>query len=421
MLYLLFMACTNEPEISDVVGNSPDTPPLSDEILDTLDMTRIQADVDLLASDDFGGRVPGSVGHAAARDYLVGQLAAVGLEPSADGEYQVLHDLVLKRERHALNAGGEVVSVPAEVTGYSLVGVLPGNDPAFADEYIVLMAPYDHLGVTANGKVFNGAFDNITAVASLLELARTFTTNEISFPRSILFVLSDAEEDGLTGSEAWVEDPSIDLDDIVAVLSVDPIGRPLMPDYWPLVVLGSERSPALRATWDAVAPFSEIDIVHVNRAFAVGFGSDQDAFWDSASGVPSAWVTSSGMSFYHTLNDDPETIDYRTVSDHLRAMALVTAELASGTSRFSDQGPQKLSTGDLEQAQALVRRILMSDELTEDERGKLDGFAETFARGAISDDPGDSEYALAYANALFFIIRELTPAHPGPIPPPFVE
>jgi hypothetical protein len=177
----------------------------------------------------------------------------------------------------------------------------------------------------------------------------------------------------------------------------------------------------LRATWDAVAPFSEIDIVHVNRAFAVGFGSDQDAFWDSASGVPSAWVTSSGMSFYHTLNDDPETIDYRTVSDHLRAMALVTAELASGTSRFSDQGPQKLSTGDLEQAQALVRRILMSDELTEDERGKLDGFAETFARGAISDDPGDSEYALAYANALFFIIRELTPAHPGPIPPPFVE
>ena len=71
--------------------------------------------------------------------------------------------------------------------GTNVVATIPGTNPELADEYIVVMAHYDHLGVTPDGEIYNGAFDNATSVAMALEVARVLLEAEVQPQRSIDF------------------------------------------------------------------------------------------------------------------------------------------------------------------------------------------------------------------------------------------
>ncbi len=115
---------------------------------------------------------------------------------------------------------------------YNVVGILDGSDPALKGEAIVIGAHYDHLGrggqgslAQREGDVHHGADDNASGVAGLLELARIFSADRAKMKRTLVFVAFGGEEEGLLGSNYYVNHPVWPLDKTVAMINMDMIGR----------------------------------------------------------------------------------------------------------------------------------------------------------------------------------------------------
>jgi aminopeptidase YwaD len=126
------------------------------------------------------------------------------------------------------------LSTTKEMNARNVVGFLPGHDPDVCDEVVVLGAHYDHIGLgtfgslggrDAAGQIHNGADDNGSGSVSLLELAEWFGAPGNSTRRSLLFIAFTGEERGLLGSRHFVAHPTVPLDDIVAMLNMDMVGR----------------------------------------------------------------------------------------------------------------------------------------------------------------------------------------------------
>ena len=116
----------------------------------------------------------------------------------------------------------------------NIVGVLPGADPVLAKQYVIVSAHLDHLGVEpGTGRPYNGAMDDASGVAWVLETARAFRDQGVRPKRSVLFVVFTAEEKGLLGSRAFAEHPTVDKAALVADVNMD---MPL--PLWPLKHLG---------------------------------------------------------------------------------------------------------------------------------------------------------------------------------------
>jgi Zn-dependent M28 family amino/carboxypeptidase len=128
-------------------------------------------------------------------------------------------------------------------TSPNVVAILPGSDPALANEYVVLMAHLDHIGVNAGGegdRINNGALDNATGTATMLEVARAMMMSPNKPKRSILFAAVTAEEKGLLGSEYLAKNPLIGDGKIVGVVNLDmPI---LLYDFSDVIAFGAEHS-----------------------------------------------------------------------------------------------------------------------------------------------------------------------------------
>ncbi len=108
--------------------------------------------------------------------------------------------------------------------GRNVLGVLPGRDPAFTDQVVILGAHYDHLGEAPDGTIWAGANDNASGVAILLEIARSWHARGYIPRRTILFAAWDAEEQGLVGSRHYVQNPRVPLTQTVSMLQLDMVG-----------------------------------------------------------------------------------------------------------------------------------------------------------------------------------------------------
>ena len=110
---------------------------------------------------------------------------------------------------------------------HDVAGFLPGSDPARAGQWIIIGAHHDHLGAfTGPGDtIYNGADDNASGTAAVLELARSFSALKRRPPRSLVFVTFSAEEEGLLGSRALVSQRLIPIDPLVFMMNLDMIGR----------------------------------------------------------------------------------------------------------------------------------------------------------------------------------------------------
>ena len=125
----------------------------------------------------------------------------------------------------------------------NVAALLPGSDPTLAREHVVLTAHLDHLGVGApiNGdRIYNGAMDNASGIATLLEVARTLAASRTRPKRSVLFVAVTAEEHGLLGSRYFAGDPTVPKSSIVANINMD-MFLPLFP-MKSVMVLGLDES-----------------------------------------------------------------------------------------------------------------------------------------------------------------------------------
>jgi aminopeptidase YwaD len=214
---------------------------------------------------------------------------------------------------HLTLSASATVQLNAEVvrerkTSHNVVGILRGNDPKLKDEYIVLGAHYDHLGLggpeslaASRDGIHHGADDNASGVAGLLELARVFGANQQNLRRSLVFVAFSGEELGLLGSAHYVRNAPMPLANTVAMLNMDMIGR-LRNDN--LTVGGIGTSPQ----WKTL-----VEDLNRPRGFSLklqedGFGpSDHSSFYSKD--IPVLFFFTGTHDEYHKPSDTPDTIN----------------------------------------------------------------------------------------------------------------
>jgi Zn-dependent M28 family amino/carboxypeptidase len=156
----------------------------------------------------------------------------------------------------SLKASLDLNSEVKRVEAPNVAAILPGSDPKLREEYVVFTAHWDHFGVGAPDKsgdnIYNGALDNATGVAAVLEIARVFS----SLPpaqrprRSVLFLITTAEEQGLIGSEWYTLHPLVPINKTAADINLDSMN--ILGPTADFVPLGAERS-TLKAVVDQVA------------------------------------------------------------------------------------------------------------------------------------------------------------------------
>lgn len=141
---------------------------------------------------------------------------------------------------------------------FNVVGILPGSDPKLKNEAIVIGAHYDHLGrggegslAPREGTIHHGADDNASGVAGLLELARMFASQNPKPRRTIVFIAFSGEEEGLIGSNYYVNHPVVPLANTAAMINMDMIGRLKQKD---LIVGGVGTAPEWRNFLDQANP-----------------------------------------------------------------------------------------------------------------------------------------------------------------------
>ncbi|MFH1160425.1 MAG: M28 family peptidase [bacterium] len=193
------------------------------------------------------------------------------------------------------------------------VAMLEGNNPAWKDQYLVIGAHYDHLGMGGPGSnsrmpdtiaVHNGADDNASGTAMVIELARILSQKKSELGRSIIFVAFSAEEMGLLGSRFFIDNPPVPLKGIKAMFNFDMVGR-FDKEKNSISVSGtgtSVESDSLLRIFEKELPFQ---VTHASD----GYGpSDHTAFY--AANIPVFYFNTGVHIDYHTPFDDTEKLDF---------------------------------------------------------------------------------------------------------------
>ena len=281
----------------------------------------------------------GSIPVVHCRRAVVEQLLrTVNGEELADIEAQIDEDMQPRsRPITGLRMSGKIALSQDGRTLRNVVASLEGEGP-HAEETIIIGAHYDHLGrggwgslaIGANAEIHNGADDNASGTAILIELARQLAAEPVPLPRRILFIAFSAEELGLIGSKRYTQDPLVPLDQTVAMLNLDMVGR-LREDK--LTVYGTGTAQEWTGMLDRASLPQALEI----QRRPGGYGpSDHASFFER--GIPVLHFFTGFHSQYHRPSDDAELLN---ISGMRRITALVR-ELALGLAR-ADERPTPTS------------------------------------------------------------------------------
>ena len=207
----------------------------------------------------------------------------------------------------------------------NVVGILPGSDPALAGESVVLGAHYDHVGLGGRnsaapeltGEIHNGADDNASGTASIIEIAREAVRSRARFPRTLIFIAFAAEERGLLGSEYYVRNAPLPIESSIAMLNLDMVGR----SRGSVDVSGLETAPPLEA--DLAAAMRAVPDLKIVREGPGAGRSDDSSFINRR--VPAINFFTGFHSDYHKPSDDWEKIDV----EGTRRVATLALEFAA--------------------------------------------------------------------------------------------
>ena len=215
----------------------------------------------------------------------------------------------------------------------NLVAVLEGRDRRLRHEYVVISAHLDHVGVRPGraDSIFNGADDNASGVAGLLEIAEAFGAREARPRRSLLFLVPSGEEKGLWGSGYYVRHPTVPLSHVVADLNMDLIGR-----NWgdSVIVTGPEMSSLGRTLRRVTEAHPELRMTPLADRWPeerIFYRSDHYNF--ALKGVPVLFFTSGTHADYHQPSDAAALIDTEKAARLTRLVFHVSAAVANAPER----------------------------------------------------------------------------------------
>ena len=290
--------------------------------------TAVSADVAFLAADRLEGRRIGSAGADSAAEYIARRFAALGLTAPDGGWFQEFAVSPSAPAAHGTPFGG--------ARGRNVIGILPGSNPALREEYVIIGAHYDHLGLGGPGSldpeshaIHNGADDNASGTAALFEIARRLREHPPA--RSVLFLAFSGEELGLLGSAEYVKAPVVPIAQSVAMINLDMVGR-LRNDR--LIVYGVETAQEFRPLLDSLNAQARFDL----HAQGDGYGpSDHSSFY--AARMPVLHLFTDLHEDYHRPSDDAERID----AEGIVRVAAFAGEIATAVGNR----PERLAVVDL--------------------------------------------------------------------------
>ncbi|AOM79902.1 M20/M25/M40 family metallo-hydrolase [Pedobacter steynii] len=287
----------------------------------------IKSHIWFLASPKMKGRFPGTSENEKVVSYLVKQFKKSGIQ-AYKGSY-------LQEFRAKIRVKKGVTDTPYVQT-QNVIGYIEGNDPKLKEEFIVLGAHYDHLGMGgASSKkpdttgIHYGADDNASGTAALLEIAEQLAANRKDLKRSILIIAFGAEEQGLLGSKYFTEHPLVPLSQVKLMINMDMVGR--MNSEKHLYMGGAATFDGGMELMKSLGP--EIGINPIVNAYDVG-GSDHVSFYKK--NIPVLGFHTGGHPQYHTPEDDRKLINIageKLVCDYIYK-ALVSVANRSGAILF---------------------------------------------------------------------------------------
>lgn len=305
---------------------------------------RTRALLSALAADSMEGRATGAPGATKAARFIERTMRAIGLTPAGDSGFiqrvAVSRDSVAgrnggaRRERLVVrNSFADLDSVPAARRAWAanVVGIIRGSDPQLANEYVLVDAHYDHVGIgrPVNGdSIYNGADDDASGTVAVLEIARQFLQGAKP-KRTIVFAATTGEEVGLLGTRWFIAHPVMPLAQMAANLEIEMIGRPdsLAGGPGRAWLTGYERSTmgdALAAQGIPIVPDKRLDQQFFQR-------SDNIAF--ARQGIPAHTLSSFNLhEDYHRPSDDVDKVDF----DHMAAVINAAAKAV----RLLSDGPK---------------------------------------------------------------------------------
>ena len=191
----------------------------------------------------------------------------------------------------------------------NVVGVIEGSDPVLKNEYVLVTGHYDHVG-QKDQFIYHGADDNASATAAVLAIAEAFRAQPAPPKRSVMFLVFEAEEDGLLGAFHYVANPIVPLDKTVAVLNMDMIGRDEDSPTWNtraadnvngVNLIGTLYSPDMRKVVEAENRAIGLKLDYKTDADdREGWFSRSDHYPFAVKGVPIAFFNTGEHPDYHT-------------------------------------------------------------------------------------------------------------------------
>jgi len=267
---------------------------------------KLKQHVYTLADDSLMGRKAGSVHAKKAAAYIVAQWEEIGLAPLAGDSY----------------------FQPFQFNQYNnLAAFIEGNDPLLKEEYIIIGAHYDHIGGMINNKgetvIYNGADDNASGIAVVIELGRQLKAMQATLGRSIVFLAFDAEELGLFGSNEFMANPPVPIEKIKLMMSIDMVGWYKKSGYVKYSGYGTFSNGKQLLLNETLIP-DGLHVIAQNFEKSIFTGTDTKGFAEK--GIPTLCVTTGLKSPYHKPEDEAHRIDYEgmvLITEHLTTIVQV--------------------------------------------------------------------------------------------------
>lgn len=267
--------------------------------IDKILTQNLKKHIQFLASDKLQGRRTGTEGESLAINYIEQQFKAIGLKPMGFEQYEIpfLQEFPVTKKDSSHN--------PSR-TGLNVIGYIDNK----AKYTIVLGAHYDHLGYGEDSNsrytgnipmIHNGADDNASGTAALIELARLLKQEKKS-PYNYLFIAFSGEELGLFGSKYFVEHPTIDLNTVNYMINMDMVGR-LNDSTHALTVGGIGTSPS----WSSILSTQKSSFTIKIDSSGTG-PSDHTSFYRK--NIPVLFFFTGLHNDYHKPTDDFDKINY---------------------------------------------------------------------------------------------------------------
>lgn len=285
-----------------------------------IESSKIKSHIDYLASDELNGRGTGTDDEKKAAEYIAKQFAEIKLLPKGEkGNFLQRYEFTEPANPHATTD-----TAGKKRTLINVIGFLDNG----AKQTIVIGGHYDHLGLGHDGnsldanpkdKIHNGADDNASGTAGVIELARYYANNNRKEAYNFLFICFSGEELGLFGSKQYCEKPVVPLVDVDVMINMDMIGR-LEPTSKKLMVYGVGTAPEFVSMIAGIK--SNMNVM----TDSAGVGpSDQTSFY--LKDIPVLHFFTGQHSDYHKPSDDADKVNVEGEKEVLEYIVKTIAEI----------------------------------------------------------------------------------------------